>query len=188
MNRQKSIRLFGLLLVCMLLLSACTPRQEAVLVYVNEKAITQQSLAFLKAMNELELAMAQEKMGEQAANQNMLLTQMIRLHAVAMLAEEKGYTFDAEQAKKETETMKKEYEAHPTAAKIIEAYGAKQFWTDEAKMRRLLQLSQRVQYDMMEKAKEQNPKAAASEVRFQAEKAYEELVVSQIGTLKITLL
>lgn len=55
-------------------------------------------------------------------------------------------------------------------------------------MRRLLQLSQRVQHDMMEKAKEQNPKAAASEVRFQAEKAYEELVVSQIGTLKITLL
>ncbi|GED17924.1 hypothetical protein [Aneurinibacillus migulanus] len=187
MNRQKSKVLCGLLLVYFLL-SACAPKQETVIAYVNEEPITKQNLTFLKVMNQVELAMAQEKEGEQVANQNVLLTQMIRLHAMAMLAEEKGYTFNVEQAKKEMEAMRKQYEAHPTVTKIIEAYGTKQFWTDKAKIHRLLQLSQRVQHDMIEKAKEKKPKANAAEVRFQAEKAYEDLVISQIGTLKIKLL
>ena len=57
----------------------------------------------------------------------------------------------------------------------------------ERKQYQLIVLSKKVQQDVINKVKKENPKAEEKEVNLLANKEYEELLISQIGTLKISL-
>lgn len=172
---------------------------------INGDSITEEDLDFYKLMNQIQLAMNREAVekrlkGKQleelkdfwesqekaALDRNTLLTQIIRLHAVALLAKEKGYTASEKEVKNEIAAVKQIYSKQPAASKMIKEYGEKRFWHKERSQYQLIVLSKKVQQDVINKIKKANPNAEEKEVNFLANKEYEELVISQIGTLKIT--
>jgi hypothetical protein len=52
----------------------------------------------------------------------------------------------------------------------------------------MIVMSQKVQKDLLEKVKKENPKAGEQEVYYLAQKEYEELLVSQVNSLSIEIL
>lgn len=173
---------------------------------INGEAINEEDLEFYKVINRIQIAMNREAVEKQlqgkeleesmkfwdrqeaaAKDRNTLMTQIIRLHAVALLAKEKGYMASEPEVSTELEAVKKIYGEHPAASKAIQEYGEKQFWNKEHSQYRLIVLSKKVQQDVINKVKEANPKAEDKEINMLASKKYEELLVSQIGTLKIKI-
>ncbi len=174
---------------------------------INGEWITHEDLDFYKFINYLQLAInretdqkrytgeelkealaywdSQEKLVE---DQNQLLTQIIRLRSMAMLAEEKGHSASDGEIETEINKVRDQYNQFESAKAMISEYGEENFWETEKEQYRLIVLSQKVQKDMVEKVKKENPKMGQQEVLFQAQKQYEELLVSQVNSLKIVIL
>lgn len=128
---------------------------------------------------------AQEKL---STDQNQLLTQIIRLRAVSLLAEEKGYKSSNEEVRTEVEKVRKQYNGSEIAKKMIKEYGEKKFWDKEEKQYKLIVLSQKVQQDIIKEVKKVNPEVNEQEINYLAQKKYEELMVSQVNSLEIEIL
>lgn len=128
---------------------------------------------------------SQEKLVE---DQNQLLTQIIRLRSMAMLAEEKGHTATDAEVETALNKVRDQYNQFASAKAMINEYGEKKFWETEKQQYQLIVLSQKVQKDIIEKVKKENPKMGQQEINFQAQKQYEELLVSQVNSLKIEIL
>lgn len=174
---------------------------------INGKWITQEDLTFYKFINYLQLAMnretdqkrytgkelegalaywdSQEKLIE---DKNQLLTQIIRLRAMAMLAEEKGHKVSDMEIDTEIEKVRNQYSQFESAKAMISEYGEDKFWKIEQQQYKLIVLSQKVQKDLIEQVKKENPTMGEQEVMFQAEKKYEELLVSQVNSLEVVIL
>ncbi|MCM3586798.1 FixH family protein [Mesobacillus maritimus] len=174
---------------------------------INGEWITKEDVAFYQFINELHIEMAretdrekytgealdeamaywdaQEKMNE---NQNMLVAQIIRLRAMAMLGVEKGHQAAEAEIKAEVEKVRKQYEGSKVAQELIAKYGEEKFWNYQQTQYEKIVLTQKVQDDVIELVKEENPKASEQEVQFTAQKKYEELLVSQVDSLEIELL
>lgn len=174
---------------------------------INGKWITEEDLTFYKFINSLQLAMnretdqkrytgkelegalaywdSQEKLIE---DKNQLLTQIIRLRAMAMLAEEKGHKVSDMEIDTEIEKVRNQYSQFESAKAMISEYGEEQFWKIEQQQYQLIVLSQKVQKDLIDQVKKENPTMGEQEVMFQAEKKYEELLVSQVNSLEIVVL
>lgn len=174
---------------------------------INGKWITEEDLTFYKFINSLQLAMnretdqkrytgkelegalaywdSQEKLIE---DKNQLLTQIIRLRAMAMLAEEKGHKVSDMEIATEIEKVRNQYSQFESAKAMISEYGEEQFWKIEQQQYQLIVLSQKVQKDLIDQVKKENPTMGEQEVMFQAEKKYEELLVSQVNSLEIVIL
>jgi hypothetical protein len=174
---------------------------------INGKWITYEDVDFYKFINYLQLAInretdqkrytgdqlkealaywdSQEKLAE---DQNQLLTQIIRLRSMAMLAEEKGYTATEAEVETEINKARTQYDQFESAKAMITEYGEEKFWKTETQQYQLIVLSQKVQKDMIEKVKKENPEMSQQEINFQAQKQYEELLVSQVNSLKIEIL
>ncbi|WP_419954940.1 FixH family protein [Neobacillus niacini] len=174
---------------------------------INGEWITYEDLDFYKLINYLQLAInretdqkrytgdqlkeslaywtAQEKLVE---DQNQLLTQIIRLRSMAMLAEEKGHTATDAEIETELNKVRAQYDQFASAKAMINEYGEEKFWETEKQQYQLIVLSQKVQKDMIEKVKKENPEMSQQEINFQAQKQYEELLVSQVNSLKIEIL
>jgi molybdate-binding protein len=71
---------------------------------------------------------------------------------------------------------------------MIQEYGEEKFWEIEKQQYKMIVLSQKVQKDLVEKVKKENPKMSEQEIYFQAQKEYEELLVSQVNSLEIEIL
>ncbi|WP_404330531.1 FixH family protein [Mesobacillus maritimus] len=174
---------------------------------INGEWITEEDVEFYRFINNLHIEMAretdkqkytgteleealaywdtQEEMNE---NQNMLVAQIIRLRAMAMLGEEKGHQATEAEINNEIEKVRSQYEKSEAAKNMIEEYGAEKFWKyQEAQYGRIV-LTQKVQADVIELVKKDSPEASDQEVQFTAEKKYEELLVSQVDSLEIELL
>jgi hypothetical protein len=136
--------------------------------------------------NELEEALAywdgQEKLND---NQNQLLTQIIRLRAMALLGQEKGHEATSDEVEKALETVRAQYGQHEVAQDMIKEYGEERFWLTEEKQYQLIVLSQKVQQDLVAKVKEENPNVNEQEISFLAQKEYEDLLVSQVNSLEV---
>jgi hypothetical protein len=177
---------------------------QKIVAKINSDTITEEDLDFYKVINRIQVEMNREadrnrlqgkeleesisfwnNQEKAAMDRNTLLTQMIRLHAAALLAKEKGYTASEAEVKKEMDDVKQIYGKEPNALKMIKAYGEKRFWNKELSQYQLIVLSKKVQLDVMDQVKKANPKAEEKEIYFLANKKYEELLISQIGTLKI---
>lgn len=174
---------------------------------INGKWITQEDLMFYKFINSLQLAMnretdqkrysgkelegalaywdSQEKLIE---DKNQLLTQIIRLRAMAMLAEEKGHKVSDMEIDTEIEKVRNQYSQFESAKAMISEYGEEKFWKIEQHQYQLIVLTQKVQKDLIDQVKKENPTMGEQEVMFQAEKKYEELLVSQVNSLEIVIL
>ena len=174
---------------------------------INGEWITDEDVDFYKFINNLQLAInretdqkrytgdqlkealaywdSQEKLVE---DQNQLLTQIIRLRSMAMLAEEKGHTATDAEIETEINKVRAQYDQFESAKAMINEYGEKKFWETEKQQYQLIVLSQKVQKDMIEKVKKENPEMSQQEINFQAQKQYEELLVSQVNSLKIEIL
>jgi hypothetical protein len=174
---------------------------------INGEWITNEDIEFYKFINYLQLAIntetdqkrytgdqlkealsyweSQEKLVE---DQNQLLTQIIRLHSMAMLAEEKGHTATDTEVETEINKVRDQYNQFESAKAMINEYGEDKFWEIEKQQYQLIVLSQKVQKDIIEKVKKENPTMAQQEINFQAQKQYEELLVSQVNSMKIVIL
>ncbi|MEH6991615.1 FixH family protein [Neobacillus drentensis] len=174
---------------------------------INGEWITNEDIEFYKFINYLQLAInretdqkrytgdqlkealaywdSQEKLVE---DQNQLLTQIIRLRAMAMLAEEKGHTATDAEVETEINKVRDQYSQFESAKAMINEYGEDKFWGIEKQQYQLIVLSQKVQKDIIEKVKKENPEMAQQEINFQAQKQYEELLVSQVNSMEIVIL
>jgi hypothetical protein len=174
---------------------------------INGEWITNGDIEFYKFINYLQLAIntetdqkrytgdqlkealsyweSQEKLVE---DQNQLLTQIIRLRAMAMLAEEKGHTATDAEVETEINKVRDQYSQFESVKAMINEYGEDKFWEIEKQQYQLIVLSQKVQKDIIEKVKKENPKMGQQEINFQAQKQYEELLVSQVNSMEIVIL
>jgi hypothetical protein len=125
---------------------------------------------------------AQEKMNE---DRNQLLTQIIRLRSMAYLSIEKGHKATKEEVSSELEKVKEQYNQFDIAKKMIQEYGDQRFWEKQEKQYELIVLSKKIQQDLIEKVKKENPGVNEQEIYYLAQKQYEELLVSQVNSLKI---
>lgn len=173
---------------------------------INGEPITGEDLAFYRTINRLHIEISREKdrqrlkgaeleeangfwdaRDKEAALANSLLTQIIRLRAAALLAQEKGYAAAGAEVQRELDASQEQYERSVAAKQLISEYGEERFWAKEEARCRLMVLAKKVQTDMIARVKTENPQAGTREIALLAEKKYEELLVSQIGTLKIAL-
>jgi hypothetical protein len=174
---------------------------------INGKWITYEDVDFYKFINYLQLAINRENdqrryTGDQLKealsywesqekliqDQNQLLTQIIRLRSMAMLAEEKGHTASDAEVEAEINKVRGQYNQFESAKAMINEYGEEKFWETEKQQYQMIVLSQKIQKDIIEKVKKENPDMAQQEINFQAQKQYEELLVSQVNSLKIEIL
>jgi hypothetical protein len=174
---------------------------------INGEWITNEDIEFYKFINYLQLAInretdqkrytgdqlkealsywdSQEKLVE---DQNQLLTQIIRLRSMAMLAEEKGHTASGAEVETEIKKVRDQYNQFDSAKAMINEYGEEKFWETQKQQYQMIVLSQKVQKDIIEKVKKENPAMEQQEINYQAQKQYEELLVSQVNSMKIEIL
>ncbi|WP_243291383.1 FixH family protein [Bacillus sp. FJAT-47783] len=173
---------------------------------INGEWITEKDLEFYRFINKLHIAISrsqdeetykgkaleealaywdtQEKLNE---DQNQLITQIIRLRSMAFLAIEKGHQVTEEEVKEEVKKVQSQYNQFDVAKKMIHEYGDQKFWDKQQKQYELIVLSQKVQQDLVEKVKKENPNVNEQEIYYLAEKQYEELLVSQVNSLDIEI-
>lgn len=122
-----------------------------------------------------------------AKNENTLLTQIIRLRAMALLAVEKGHKATTEEIQAKLAETKEAYQNSPRAQEMIKQFGEANFWMIQEKQQNAIVLVSKVQQDVLSNVKKDNPNAESKEINMLAEKKYEELLVSQVSTLKIKI-
>jgi hypothetical protein len=174
---------------------------------INGEWITNDDIAFYKFINQIQLEINREtakkkysgkQLDEELAylesqekvsdDKNQLLTQIIRLRSMAMLANEKGHKVTVAEVDQAISKVHDQYNQYEAAKKLINDYGEDKFWATEKQQYKLIVLSQKVQKDLLEKVKKENPKAGEQEIYYQAQKEYEDLLVSQVNSLKIEIL
>ncbi len=208
---MKQIMIVVIMLLIGLLFVGCSAQQKAhrapsSIATINGEAISEDDIAFYHLINQIQLEMYREadrrrytgqeleaamKFWDQriaeANERNMLLTQIIRLRAIALLAKEKGYASQPEEVAKGIGEAKKAYETSSAAMELIHSYGEEKFWEQQEVQHERIVLAKKVQQDILNNVKQANPKAAGKELTMLAEKKYEELLVSQVGSLDIQL-
>ncbi|WML58344.1 FixH family protein [Neobacillus sp. PS2-9] len=174
---------------------------------INGEWVTNEDVAFYQFINQLQLEINREaakkkytgkQLEEELAylesqekvnnNKNQVLTQIIRLRSMAMLANEKGHQATAVEVDEALGKAREQYNQYDSAKKLITEYGEEKFWTTEKQQYEMIVLAQKVQKDLIAKVKKENPTFGEQEVYFQAQKQYEELLVSQVNSLKIEIL
>lgn len=180
--------------------------QTEVVATVNGDPITTEDINFYQVINRIQIDLMREKdlakaseadketvkkfwaeREQEAMHPNSLLTQIIRLRAMAMLGKEKGHQATEQEVTQEIEKVKKEYAANQIVQSLIKEYGEEQFWNKQKSQYQMIVVVNKVQQDMVAKAKQGNPKAEMKEINMLAQKKYEELLVSQMSSLKIDI-
>ncbi|WP_312476211.1 FixH family protein [Neobacillus sp.] len=174
---------------------------------MNGEWITNEDLAFYQLINQLQLEINREtakkkysgkQLEEELAyldsqekisdDKNQLLTQIIRLRSMAMLADEKGHQATDAEVDQAITKVRDQYNQFESAKRLITEYGADQFWATEKQQYKMIVLSKKVQQDLVDQVKKENPKAGDQEIYYQAQQKYEELLVSQVNSLTIEIL
>lgn len=173
---------------------------------INGEPISQETLEFYHFINLLHIEMNREADQKQyqgkeleerlaqwdaeekrASDKNGLLIQIIRLRAMALLAEEKGHEATAAEVDKEINNIRSKYKQSEAAVALIDDFGEDKFWKIEQQQYKLIVLMQKVQQDIKDKVKQENPNVNEQEIAYLAGKQYDDLLESQIGSLKIEI-
>lgn len=184
-----------------------TDEVEGAIALVNGEAILEADIEFYQFINHLQITMYREddmQSSEEAeleearefweaelneANKlNTLVTQIIRLRAMALLALEKGHEATEEEVNNEVNKVRQEFSGSEAATEMIKQFGEEKFWDKQQTQYEMIVLVSYIQQDMIDKMKEENPDADMREVNFYAQKEYEELLVSQVESLEIEIL
>lgn len=182
-------------------------KQEDAVAIINGEKVYQADLDFYLFINQLYIAINREldktkymgtdyttamnKWDEQEkaiANENVLLTQMIRLRSIALLAKEKGFTASEREIEAELNRVKQSYGASEVAMKMIQEFGERKFWEKEKDQYADIILSTKVQQDIIVKIRQEQPMINEQEIMYLANKRYEEILVSQVNSLEIQFL
>jgi hypothetical protein len=174
---------------------------------INGKWITNEDLQFYQLVNKLQLeinreAAKQKYSGDElkeelayidsqaktAADQNQLLTQMIRTRAMALLAEQRGHQATAADIQAAIAKDRAQYDQDPVANQLIKKFGEAKFNALAEKEYKYTVLAKQVAADMIEQTKKQNPNVNDQEINYLAQQNYEDLLVSQMNSLKIKIL
>lgn len=174
---------------------------------INGKWITNEDVKFYQLVNKLQLtinreAAKQKYSGDElkqelayldsqektAADPNMILTQIIRTRAIALLAQERGH--QATPADIQTAIAKDhvQYEQYLEAKKLIEQFGDAKFKALEEKEYTYTVLAKQVEADMIQQTKKENPNVNDQEIGYLSQQNYEDLLVSQMNSLKVQIL
>lgn len=186
--------------------TAAVDLPKGVIATINGDAINQEDLDFYEIINTIQIEMYREADkvkytgkdlddamkywdAQEAAiqNKNTLLTQIIRLRAMALLAEEKGHQASDNEIMAKLNETKNSYRNSQAAQNLIKKYGEDKFWAIQEKQQKSIVLVSKVQQDVLKNVKDANPKAESKELNMLAQKKYEELLVSQVSTLKIKI-
>ncbi len=174
---------------------------------LNGDWITNEDVDFYKLINQLQLEInreaakgkysgkqleeelayldSQEKINE---DKNQLLTQIIRLRSKAMLAVEKGHQATTTEIDEVLSKVRAQYNQYEAAKKLISSYGEEKFWATEKQQYTMIVLSQKVKKDLIEQVKKENPTVGEQEIIYLAQQKCEELLVTQVNSLKIEIL
>lgn len=215
---KKLIFIVSMTFISLIFIAGCSSKTESkqavhpdsdgeTVAYINGEKITDEDLNFYELINLIQIAMYKEdekkkRTGKElnnsldywsdreteAKNRNTLLTQAIRLQAMALLAEEKGHTWKQEEIDNEIKKVKIDYARYPVSIQMIKKFGEEQFWEKQKSQYKWIVLAKKVQQDIIDNVKRANPKAESKEINMLAAKKYEELLVSQVVSLKIELL
>ncbi|NLY80235.1 MAG: FixH family protein [Lysinibacillus sp.] len=177
--------------------------ESSIVAIINGEPVTTEDIEFYRFINELHIAIGREndknslqgqelqnalqywEQEEEMLDRNSLLTQIIRLRAMALLGEEKGHTATSEEVAKEIENIREQYNEFEIAQSMIEKYGEERFWEKEEEQYKLIILSQKVQEDLIEDVRGKNKNVTEQEIMYLASKAYDDLLVSQVNSLEI---
>jgi hypothetical protein len=174
---------------------------------INGQWIKSEDLLFFKLVNKLQLEINRENAkktytGSQledelayidsqeknAKDQNQLLTQVIRIRSMALLAEERGHQATTDAITGAIAKDHAQYDQYPAVESLIASFGEKKFQSLEEKEYTFTILADQVMADVTAQAKKDNPNVNDQEVNYQAQQNYEDLLVSQMDSLKIHIL
>ncbi|MCP8971009.1 FixH family protein [Ectobacillus ponti] len=147
-------------------------KQDAV-AKVGKELVKQQELSFYEVLAQLQ---------QTKADHNQLLTHMIGLKSMALLAKEKGYSVSEAKVQEKLAAGKKSYNLA-----VIQQFGEEKFWKLEQQRIEEALLADQVMDDLYKQEKQKSPKAGEQEWKFNAAKAYEELLESQVGAIKVEI-
>ncbi len=174
---------------------------------INGQWIKEEDLQFYKLVNQLQLAINRDnakkiysasELKEQlsyldsqekdANDRNQLLTQVIRIRAMALLGEEKGHQATEAAIQDAIARDHNQYSQYPSAQKLISAFGKDQFHSLEMKEYKYIVLSKQVEADVRQQTIKDNPNVNQQEINFQTQQNYEDLLVSQMNSVKVIIL
>jgi hypothetical protein len=184
-----------------------TVKKAAGVAMINGQWIKNEDLLFFKLVNKLQLEINRENAkktytGSQledelayidsqeknAKDQNQLLTQIIRIRSMALLAEERGHQATTDAITGAIAKDHTQYDQYPAVKSLITSFGDKKFNSLEEKEYKFTILADQVMADVTAQAKKDNPNVNDQEVNYQAQQNYEDLLVSQMDSLKIQIL
>lgn len=184
-----------------------TVKKAAGVAIINGKWIKNEDLKFYELISKLQLTIdreaAQKKYSgpqleeelsyldsqeKTAKDKNRLLTQIIRIRAMALLAEEKGHKATAETIQNAINKDHDQYNQYDSTKKLIQAFGESKFHELEKKEYPYIILSNQILADLVAQAKKENPTVGIQEVNYLAQQSFEDLLVSQMNSLKVEIL
>lgn len=107
---------------------------------------------------------------------------------MALLGVEKGHKATAEEVATEIATIRAKYEQSEAAVALINEFGEQKFWDTQENQYKMIVLTQKVQKDLVEMVRKENPGVSEQEITYLAQKQYEDLLVSQVNSLEIKIL
>jgi hypothetical protein len=174
---------------------------------INGQWIKEEDLQFYKLVNQLQLAVNREnaqktysgaELNEQLSyldsqekdtnDQNQLLTQIIRIRAMALLSEQKGHQATETAIQDAIARDHNQYNQYPSAQKLISAFGEDRFHALEMNEYKYIVLSKQVEADVRQQTIKDNPNVNQQEINFQTQQNYEDLLVSQMNSVKVIIL
>ncbi|MDQ0200937.1 FixH family protein [Neobacillus ginsengisoli] len=184
-----------------------TVKKAAGVAIINGKWIKNEDLKFYELISKLQLTIdreaAQKKYSgpqleeelsyldsqeKTAKDKNRLLTQIIRIRAMALLAEEKEHKATAETIQNAINKDHDQYNQYDSTKKLIQAFGESKFHELEKKEYPYIILSNQILADLVAQAKKENPTVGIQEVNYLAQQSFEDLLVSQMNSLKVEIL
>lgn len=180
--------------------------KDDVVAVINGNLIYKDDIEFYKVVNRIQVELNRKRdqqryQGDELAeamkywdnqekaltDKNGILTQIIRLQAMALLAEEKGHKATDEEIQLMLNQTQKTYSSNENIQQMIQEYSEEKFWSNQEKQHKYVVLAKKVEQDILDLVKQANPEMEEKEAKVLAEKKYEELLVSQVGTLDIKL-
>lgn len=120
-------------------------------------------------------------------NINVQLQNLIEIHAMRLLAEEKHYDIPQEKLEKEVEAFTEGLSDMEGARELVEEFGEAEFNRNITAYMRESMLRDRVVDDLEKEIQAEDPDITEAEMNYTLSQKYEELYMDQIGDLEITI-
>ncbi|TCJ05197.1 hypothetical protein E0Y62_05935 [Cytobacillus praedii] len=120
-------------------------------------------------------------------NYNVNLSKLIEQNSMYLLAEEKGLKVDEQVLQKKIDDFTQKVDQAELAKKLIEASSSDQYNTQLNTYFKQRVLTEEIYNILKEDVKKENPDAAEQEISYLTDKKYEELYMSQMESLNLTI-